>query len=190
MLQISAAPLPVLNEGEDLEENEDLAINIVDEHSSWTVVKKKNKNKKHSDTVKWTKQQKKKFKQFGDPWYQEPYKYYHAATHDTPVAFPLQPQQQQQQPVLQQQPVVQPQPLLPLPQQPIVLPPQLPVGQLIQPAQCNRSQLLQWPSLKLSSLRRRRIAHQRCKSAGCQPFQKKMRLLRPDVQRLRTQTLL
>ncbi len=55
---------------------------------------------------------------------------------------------------------------------------------------CNRSQLLQWPSLKLSSLRRRRIAHQRCRSAGCQPFQKKMRQLRPDVQRLRTQTLL
>ncbi len=38
MPQISAALLPVLNEGEDLEENEDVAINIVDEHSSWTVV--------------------------------------------------------------------------------------------------------------------------------------------------------
>jgi hypothetical protein len=134
MPQISAAPLPVLNEGEDLEENEDVGINIVDEHSSWTVVKKKKKNKKYSDTVKWTKQQKKNFEQFGDPWYQEPYKYYHAAAHDTPVAVPLQPQQQQQQPVLQQQPVGQPQPLLPPPQQPIVLPPQLPVGQLIQPA--------------------------------------------------------
>jgi hypothetical protein len=135
MLQISAAPLPVLNKGEDLEENEDVAINIVDEHSSWTVVKKKKKNKKYSDTVKWTKQQKKNFEQFGDPWNQEPYKYYHAAAHDTPVAVPPQlQQQQQQQPVLQQQPVVQPQPLLPPPQQPIVLPPQLPVGQLIQPA--------------------------------------------------------
>ncbi len=33
MPQISAAPLPVLNEGEDLEENEDVAINILDEHS-------------------------------------------------------------------------------------------------------------------------------------------------------------
>ena len=56
--------------------------------------------------------------------------------------------------------------------------------------QCNRSPLLQWPSPKSSSLRRRRIALQRCKSAGCRPFQKKTRLLRPDVQRLRTQTLL
>jgi hypothetical protein len=45
MPQIPTAPLPVLNEGEDLEENEDVAINIVDEHSSWTVVKKKKKNK-------------------------------------------------------------------------------------------------------------------------------------------------
>ncbi len=108
MPQISAAPLPVLNEGEDLEENEDVAINIVDEHSSWTVVKKKKKNKKYSDAVKWTKQQKKNFEQFGDPWYQEPYKYYHAAAHNTPVVVPPQPQQQQQQPVLQQQPVVQP----------------------------------------------------------------------------------
>ncbi len=87
-----------------LEENEDVAINIVDEHSSWTVVKKKKKNKKYSDAVKWTKQQKKNFEQFGDPWYQEPYKYYHAAAHNTPVAGPPQPQQQQQQPVLQQQP--------------------------------------------------------------------------------------
>jgi hypothetical protein len=133
--QISTAPLPVLNEGEDLEENEDVAINIVDEHSSSTVVKKKKKNKKYTDTVKWTKQQKKNFEQFGDPWYQEPYKYYHAAAHNTPVAVPLQPQQQlKQQPVLQPQPVVQPQPLLPLPQQPIVVPPQLPAGQPIQPA--------------------------------------------------------
>jgi hypothetical protein len=100
-------------------------------------LRKRRKTKKYSNTVKWTKQQKKNFEQFGDPWYQEPYKYYHAATHSTPVAVPPQPQQQQQQqpqPVLQQQPVVQLQPLLPLPQQPIVLPPQLPVGQLIQPA--------------------------------------------------------
>ena len=61
MPQILNAPLPVLNEGEDLEENEDVAINIVDEHSSWTVVKRRKKNKKYSDAVKWTKQQKKNF---------------------------------------------------------------------------------------------------------------------------------
>ncbi len=135
MPQISYDPLPVLNEGGDLEVNSDVAINIVDEHSSWTVVKKKRQNKKFWNTLKWNKQQKKNFEQFGDPWYQEPYKYYHAASHDTPVAGPVQPQQQlQQQPVLQPQPVVQPQPGLPPPQQPVVVPPQLPAGQLIQPA--------------------------------------------------------
>jgi hypothetical protein len=56
--------------------------------------------------------------------------------------------------------------------------------------QCNRSQLLQWPSLKSSSLRRRQNALQRCKSAGCRPFQKRTKQLLPGVQRLRTQTLL
>ncbi len=133
MPQVSYAPLPVLNEGGDLEENNDVAINIVDEHSSWTVVKKN--KKKFLDKLKWNKQQRKNFEQFGDPWYQEPYEFYHAAAHDTPVAVPVQPQQQlQQQPVLQPQPVVQPQPPLPLPQQPIVVRPQLPAGQPIQPA--------------------------------------------------------
>jgi hypothetical protein len=135
MPQISYAPLPVLNEGGDLEENNDVAINIVDEHSSWTVVKKKKPNKKFSNNLKWNKQQKKNFEQFGDPWYQEPYKHYHAASHDTPVAGPVQPQQQlQQQPVLQPQPVVQPQPAVPPPQQPVIVPPQLPAGQHVQPA--------------------------------------------------------
>jgi hypothetical protein len=133
MPQVSYALLPVLNEGGDLEENNDVAINIVDEHSSWTVVKKN--KKKFSNKLKWNKQQKKNFEQFGDPWYQEPYKFYHAAAHNTPVAVPVQPQQQlQQQPVLQPQPVVQPQPPLPPPQQPIVVPPQLPAGQPNQPA--------------------------------------------------------
>ncbi len=90
-----------------MEENSDVAINIVDEHSSWTVVKKNKKNKKFSNTFKWNKQKKKNFEQFGDPWYQEPYKFYHAAAHNTPVVVPVQPQQQlQQQPVLQLQPVV------------------------------------------------------------------------------------
>jgi hypothetical protein len=50
--------------------------------------------------------------------------------------------------------------------------------------------LLQWPSLKSSSLRRRQNALQRCKSAGCRPFQKRTKQLLPDAQRLRTQTLL
>jgi hypothetical protein len=50
MPNVSYAPLPVLNEGGDLEENNDVAINIVDEHSSWTVVKKN--KKKFSNKLK------------------------------------------------------------------------------------------------------------------------------------------
>ncbi len=73
MPQISFDPLPVLKEGEGLEENEDVAISIVDGHNSWTVVhrKKKNKNEKDSLSEKWTKQPKENFVHFGDIWYQE-----------------------------------------------------------------------------------------------------------------------
>jgi hypothetical protein len=41
MPQISFDPLPILKEGEGLEENENLAISIVDGHNSWTVVQRK-----------------------------------------------------------------------------------------------------------------------------------------------------
>ncbi len=74
MPQITFDPLPVLKEGEGLEENENLAISIVDGHNSWTAVQRKKKNKKKKDNLseKWTKQQKENFEQFGDIWYQEP----------------------------------------------------------------------------------------------------------------------
>jgi hypothetical protein len=137
MPQISFNQLPVLKEGEGLEENENVEINIVDGQTSWTVAQRKKKKKKKKDTLseKWTKQQKGNFERFGDMWYQEPYDNYHVAEHSTPVALAPQHQVQvQQPPVLQQQPIGQPQlPVLP-PQQPVVVPPQLPVGQQQQPS--------------------------------------------------------
>ncbi len=45
MPQISFEPLPVLKEGEGIEESENLAISIVDGQNSWTIVQKKKKNK-------------------------------------------------------------------------------------------------------------------------------------------------
>ncbi len=45
MPQITFDPRPVLKEGEGLEENENLAISIVDGHNSWTLVKRKKKTK-------------------------------------------------------------------------------------------------------------------------------------------------
>jgi hypothetical protein len=50
--------------------------------------------------------------------------------------------------------------------------------------------LLQWPSHESSSLRRRRAAHQRYKNAGCRTFQRRMKQLQPEGQRLRSQALL
>jgi hypothetical protein len=128
MPQITLDPLPVLKEGEGLEENDNIAINIVDKHNSWTVVRRTKKNKKKKDTLseKWNKQQKENFEKFGDIWYQEPYENYRVADHDTPAALAPQPQAQvQQQPVLQQQPAGLPQPPVLPPQQPVAVPPQL-----------------------------------------------------------------
>jgi hypothetical protein len=136
MPQVSFEPLPVLKEGEGIEESENLAISIVDGQNSWTIVqkKKKNKNKKNNLSDKWTKQQKENFERFGDIWYQEPYKNYHVSDFATP-AVAAQPQAQvQQQPVLQQQPVGQPQPPVLPPQQPVVVPPQLLPAQPLQAA--------------------------------------------------------
>ncbi len=39
MPKITFDPLPVLKEGEGLEENDIVGINIVDGHNSWTVVR-------------------------------------------------------------------------------------------------------------------------------------------------------
>ena len=74
MPQITFDPLPVLKEGEGLEENDNVAINIVDENNSWTVVRRSKKNKKKKDIAseKWNKQQRQNFERFGDIWYQEP----------------------------------------------------------------------------------------------------------------------
>ncbi len=53
MPQISFDLLPVLKEGEGLEENEDVAISIVDGHNSWTMVQRR-KKKKDILSEKWT----------------------------------------------------------------------------------------------------------------------------------------
>jgi hypothetical protein len=133
MPQITFDPLPVLKEGEGLEENENLAISIVDGHNSWTLVKRKKKNKRKKDDLseKWTKQQKENFERFGDIWYQEPYKNYHVSGFATPAVAAPQPQAQIQQ---QQQPVGQPQPPVLPPQQPVNVPQQLLAPQPIQAA--------------------------------------------------------
>jgi hypothetical protein len=152
MPQISFDPLPVLKEGEGLEENENLAISIVDGHNSWTVVQRKKKNKKKKDSLseKWTKQQRQNFERFGDIWYQEPYENYHFSDFATPAAAAPLPQAQiQQQPVLQKQPAGQPQPPVLPPQQPIVVPPQLLPPQPIQVAPLQPPQNAQPPIPKI-----------------------------------------
>jgi hypothetical protein len=57
-------------------------------------VQKKKINKKirsDLDCCKWNKQQTLNFEQFGDPYYQEPYKYYNIVDITPPVAnLPLQ----------------------------------------------------------------------------------------------------
>jgi hypothetical protein len=144
MPQISFDPLPVLKEGEGFEENDNVAINIVDGHNSWTVVrrKKKNKNKKDTLSEKWTKQQKENFIRFGD--------IYPGADHDTPAAQAPQPQAQvQQQPVLQQQPAGIPQPPMLPPQQPVIVPPQLLAPQPIQATPLQPPQGAQPPAPKI-----------------------------------------
>jgi hypothetical protein len=193
MPQITFDPLPVLKEGEGLEENENLAISIVDGHNSWTLVKRKKKNKRKKDDLseKWTKQQKENFERFGDIWYQEPYKNYHVSDFATPAVAAPQPQAQiQQQPVLQQQPVGQPQPPVLPPQQPIVVPPQLLPPQPIQAAPLQPPQNVQPPIPTIVVTPPRRNAHQRCKSNASRPFQRRTRLLAHDAQTSRLRIFL
>jgi len=59
MPQVSFQPLPVLQEGEGLEEKDDVTISIVNGQNSWTLVQRKKKNKQRKDNLseKWTKQQ-------------------------------------------------------------------------------------------------------------------------------------
>jgi hypothetical protein len=149
MSQVSFQLLPVLKEGEGLEENDDVTISIIDKQNSWTVVhrwKKNMKNQKDSLSEKWTKQQRQNFERFGDILYEELYKDFHVSEHATPVPNLPQPQiQLQQHPVLQQQPVAQPQPPVLPPQQPVAVPPQLPAPQPNQPALLQPPQGVQLP---------------------------------------------
>ncbi len=68
-------PLPVLQEGEglEIEENENevndgVTITFVNGEDSWTLVQRRNKNKQKKDNKieKWNKQQRENFLQFGD----------------------------------------------------------------------------------------------------------------------------
>ncbi len=43
------------------------------------MIQKQLQHKKNNLSDKWTKQQKENFEQFGDIWYQEPYKNYHVS---------------------------------------------------------------------------------------------------------------
>jgi hypothetical protein len=135
--QVTIELLPVLEEGEGLENeigHEEISINIVNGDNSWTVVqKKKKKNIKSDLSGKFNKQQKEDFEHFGDIYYQEPYKSYHAVNITPSVTnVPL------QQPVpnlpLQQLPVfnLPMQQLLPL--QPAIPPTPLPAAPQLPPS--------------------------------------------------------
>jgi hypothetical protein len=121
MPQVTLQPLPVLQEGEGLQEgnahhnNKDVTINILSDNESWMVVRCK-KLKKDSKSDDWTKQQKQKYECFSDIWYEYPYKNYYVIDADPPVA--ILPQEQQVQPQQQQEQ----QPLLPPPAPPQLLP--------------------------------------------------------------------
>ncbi len=109
------------------ENDQEISIIFVDSDNSWTLVQKKKCKRKSDDlNLNWNKQQKENFKRFGDPYYQEPYKYYHEVDISAPVAnLPL------QQPVSnlpRNYNVLLPQPIanLPLLQPPTNLPVQQP----------------------------------------------------------------
>jgi hypothetical protein len=89
--QVTSDPLPIFEGGEGLEnENnrqEEISINFVNGDNGWTLVQKKKCKKITNDLKgKWNKRQKKNFVHFGDPYYQEPCKYYHEVDISTPVA--------------------------------------------------------------------------------------------------------
>jgi hypothetical protein len=134
MPQVTLHPLPIPEGGEGLQdENEDnqLTINFLNDEEGWTIVCPKKKKKKQAKTDKsngWNKHQKLNFEQYGDIWYEPPYKNYRTCD-EGPIAFlPLQQQvQQQQQPAQQLQVMPAPQ-VQPLPATPLPLPPQALVG--------------------------------------------------------------
>ncbi len=121
MPQAMFQPLPVLHEGEGLEEEEiekditgSVTVNFVAGEDSWTLVqrRKKNRVKKDNKNEKWNAQHRQNFERFGDIYRGEPYKSYRNVNIGPPLAIAL-PQQQVVQP-----PVVQPQNIQP----PITLP--------------------------------------------------------------------
>jgi hypothetical protein len=119
--QVTFQPLPVLQEGEGLEEEEigngstqSVTVNFVTGEDSWTLVQrcKKNKKDKNNENKKWNAQQRRNFVRYGDIYRGEPYKSYRNVDIGPPLAI-AQPQQQ-----VAQQPIAPPQQLYP----PIALP--------------------------------------------------------------------
>ncbi len=75
MPQVTSPPLPILEGGEELQEenkdkhHEELTINILNDKVSWTIVSHKKKKKQQSKTnisYKWNQQQKINFEQYSD----------------------------------------------------------------------------------------------------------------------------
>jgi hypothetical protein len=105
MPQVAFHPLPVLQEGEGLEDeenenkiNDGVTINFVNREELWTLVQrcKKKKVKKDNKNEKWNKQQKENFLWFGNIYCGEPYKNYRNVDIGPSVAnVPLQQHVQQ-----------------------------------------------------------------------------------------------
>jgi hypothetical protein len=143
MPQVTFEPLPIFQQGEGLEVddnlNEGITVNYFDADNSWTLVqrRKKKQTRKNTQEERWNKQQKENFLRFGDIYQSESYKNYRNVDVGPPVAnIPLQ-QQVVQPPFVQIPAPAQPQPaavLAPhLPQVVVVPPP----DQLAQGGQFN-----------------------------------------------------
>jgi hypothetical protein len=92
--QVTFDPHPIFDRGEGMENENDqeISVNFVDGDNSWTLIQNKKCKRKPDDlNLNWNKQQKETFKHFGDPYYPEPYKYYHEVDISAPDAnLPLQ----------------------------------------------------------------------------------------------------
>ncbi len=126
MPQVTFQPLPVLQEGEGLEEEEigndstqSVTVNFVTGEDSWTLVQRRKKNKKNKNNKieKWNAQQRRNFMRYGDIYQGEPYKSYQNVDIGPPLAIA----QLQQQ--VAQQPIAPPQQLYPPIALPYILPP-------------------------------------------------------------------
>ncbi len=99
--QVTFQPLPVLQEGEGLEEEEiendnaqSVTVNFVTGEDSWTLVQKRKKKRtnKNNKSEKWNAQQRRNFVRYGDIYQGEPYKNYRNVDIGPPLAI-AQPQQ-------------------------------------------------------------------------------------------------